>query len=308
MKMLIGHYGKKGRTDFKEQYIHSIGISADGSRLTQLRLNGIAYGGEGGKVCENDIILDRDEYICKVVVRDGKDIDAIKFITNTGKEIGGGGSGGGETVLENIRVVSIGGSYEDSLLRGLSIRFVQNYSPSEVAEDNIKVVLGYVAPNTKLKVFRSEESKMLDAYARTMSAKSSYKYSASVEAEYFVKASASTNIEFENTSEESIKKELEKLRKSEDEYESTIDAGHVGLILSSGVLMKYTEKKGNGSQTSYWIEPTGANYAVIGFDDAVMALRGHYDLTGTLSTQIPSLRVHEIDQNGLLFFKRDEER
>jgi hypothetical protein len=301
MRMSIGHYGKKGGTPFKEQYVHTIGMSANGSRMTQLRLNGVSFGAGEGSVCSDDIVLDRDEYIKKVVIRDGSDVDAIEFTTNTGKKIGGGGSGGGETVLDNVRVVAIGGS-AGSLIDCLSIRYIQDFKPSEVVQRNIKVVLGYVAPNTTLKGFKSEESKMLDAYARAMSAKSSYKYSASVEAEYFVKASASTNIEFENSSEESIKKELEKQSKAGDEYESTIDAGHVGLILASGVLMKYTDKE----QTDYWIEPTASNYAMIRFEDAVTALRGHYDLTGTLSTQISSLRVHETVQHGLSYFKETE--
>lgn len=305
MKMSIGHYGrrKKGEgSPFKEQYIHTIGISANSSRMTQLRLNGVAYGDGDGSVCGDDIVLDRDEYIKKVVIRDGSDVDAIEFTTNTGKTIGGGGSGGGETVLDNVRVVAIGG-YSDSLVDYLSIRYIQNFMPSTVEQRNIKVVLGYVAPNTTLKGFKSEESKMLDAYARAMSAKSSYKYSASVEAEYFVKASASTNIEFENSSEESIKKELEKQSKAGDEYESTIDEGHVGLILASGVMMKYTEKVDGEEQTDYWIEPTGSNYAVIKLEDAEKALIGHYDLTGTLSTQICSLREHETVQHGLSYFK-----
>lgn len=305
MKMSISRYGTKGGTPFKEQYVHTIGMSTNGSRMTQLRLNGVALGEGEKRIRGDDIVLDRDEYIKKVVIRSGSDIDAIEFTTNKGKKIGGGGSGGDEMVLDNIRVVAIGGG-AGARVDYLSIRYIEDFKPSIVEQRNIKVVLGYVAPNTTLKGFKSEESKTLDAYARAMSAKSSYKYSASVEAEYFVKASASTNIEFENSSEESIKKELEKQSKAGDEYESTIDAGHVGLILSSGVLMKYTETVDGKEQTDYWIEPTGSNYAVIRFEDAETALRGHYDLTGTLSTQIPSLRVHETDQNGLVFFKETE--
>ena len=79
-----------------------------GKYVDAIVINERKYGGNGGRI--GDVLrLRGNEYINRVVVRAGKYVDRIELYTNKGQKLAGGGNGGTSSVLENIRVLKLGG-------------------------------------------------------------------------------------------------------------------------------------------------------------------------------------------------------
>ena len=56
------------------------------------------------------------EFFTKAVVRNGKRIDSLTLTTNQGRSISAGGDGGSKTtVLDNVKIESIGGQNDSPL-------------------------------------------------------------------------------------------------------------------------------------------------------------------------------------------------
>ncbi len=104
--------------------INMIGLRT-GSRVDQITINGASHGGGGGSDI-GTITLGSDDYICDVEIRSGSEVDYVRFLTSDGVSIGGGGSGGSLTRLENIRVTAIGGR-SGSRVDKLEITYIPNY-------------------------------------------------------------------------------------------------------------------------------------------------------------------------------------
>ena len=103
--------GSSGGDPFGAAAVSSIRVSG-GNFVDALVINGSRYGGSGGSLSEK-LVLRSGEYINCVVVRQGDFLDRLEFHTNQGRSIGGGGTGGSETLLQNIRVTHIGGRAGD---------------------------------------------------------------------------------------------------------------------------------------------------------------------------------------------------
>jgi hypothetical protein len=73
-------------------------------------------------------------------------VDFLQFITSTGREIHGGGSGGARrNVLNNVRVLGIGGQ-ADKWLDKISIRYIENYQESDRIESGQLALIDIIPP------------------------------------------------------------------------------------------------------------------------------------------------------------------
>lgn len=240
--------------------------------------------------------LGPDEYISSVKIRSGSKIDSVSFKTNKDRILEGGGNGGNEQpALENIRVLSIGGR-SGSLVDKLTIRYVENYGPSEIADGHANFILSYTPPFEEFETYVSSKDKAIHAYEKITQSMVQQKYSASVVGEYYVVASASTEIEFRDTSTVSMKSQLEQERIKTTDTKIAVKEGYVGIHLVSGTLM---QEKENGL---FWMYTSSMpSYSIVKLTEIQSAL-GHYDLTGQLYTQMTGLKSHKIIQKGYVYY------
>ncbi|MDC7225007.1 MAG: hypothetical protein PQJ60_14760, partial [Spirochaetales bacterium] len=168
-------FGGEGGGEFPKQNIKEIGLRT-GSRVDQIRINGVEHGGDGGSDL-GSISLGNDEYINRIDLRSGSEIDKVIFTTNEGHSIGGGGDGGGPSTLENIRVIAIGGR-SGSRVDKLNIMYIENYEPSVIEEENVGFILGYSAPFQEFTEYESSREKTADSYEKVTESMLNQKYSA----------------------------------------------------------------------------------------------------------------------------------
>lgn len=285
-------YGGEGGKEFAMQTISELGLRT-GAYVDQIKINGKSHGGNGGTDL-GAISLGFNEYISKVDLRSGKYVDNVKFTTNHDRTIGGGGSGGSASTLSNIRVLKIGGrsgAYVDKL----SIMYVENYKPSTILQQNVGFILSYTSPFQELYEYENSKTKTYDSYEKVTESMMSQTYSASVEGEYFAKVSASTELQFTNTSLTTIKSELQVELESGSHKTIKINEGYVGILLVQGTMMRSAEGE-------CWMYPTSElSYSVIKIDDYKNVLE-HYDLTGELYTQMPGLKAHKVIKNNYVYY------
>jgi hypothetical protein len=289
-------FGGGGGDPFQMSVIKEVGLRT-GSRVDQIRINGATHGGDGGDD-RGSITLGRDEYISRVDIRCAREVDYVKFTTNAGNSVAGGGDGGDPAALWDIRVIAIGGRCADRVDK-LDIMYVRDYRPSIVAESNVGFILAYSAPSEEFEEYTSSLYKTVDSYEKVTEHMLSQTYSASVEGEYYVKVAASTEIALTDTSMETVKRELQTELTAGSSRRQKIDSDSVGVKLVNGTLMKDGEK---GDQ--FWMYPTSEpSYSVIKISDVGNVLN-HYDLTGELDTQMPGLQAHKVIKNGYVFYGR----
>ena len=288
-------FGGDGGGAFPMSTINQIGLRT-ANLVRQIRINGTPHGKEEG-TDRGSLVLGEDEYISKVEVHNGEYVDYVKFATNKGRTIGGGGDGGPNRVtLDNIRVMAIGGKAA-AWVDKLNIMYVKDYRPSVVAERNAGFILGYAAPSQKLEEYESAEKRTLDSYEKITENMLRTQLSASVEAEYFVKAVVSTEIEVKQSSLQTVKRELEAKLSQSSHKTRTIGSGEVGIELINGTVMK-------GADGTCWMFPTSDPvYSTIKITDVDNVL-DHYDLTGELATQMPGLQKHKVTRNGYVYYAR----
>lgn len=305
-------YGGNGGTVFALQFIKEIGLGlivtppilAQPRINSQIRINGVGYGKEGNN-SQKSITLTNEEYISKVDIYYNSKlftinmVSNVKFTTNKGNTVGEGDtmSVTKYSVLENIRVIAIGGRYSN-LINKLDIMYVENYDPSVLVESNAGFILSYTSPFQEFYEYTSAVDKITDSYEKITESMLGQTYSASVEGEYFIKIAASTEIKVENTELTTVYKELQKELHTESKKTIAIKEGYVGISLVQGSVMK-------GSDGKYWIFPTSEpSYSVIKIKNASNVL-GHYDLTGELYTQMPELKSYKETKNGFTFYKNN---
>nr|WP_294934756.1 hypothetical protein [uncultured Flavobacterium sp.] len=293
--IVIKTFGGSGGGEFAPDYIQSIGIRC-GSEVDSITINGNKNGGDGGGDA-GTLVLDSDEYISQLTIRSGSRIDNLKLTTNKGRTIGGGGSGGSETVLNDIRVIAIGGR-SGSRVDQLKITYVENYEASTVVETRGRFIIGFTPQGTILKEYTETTYNTSDSYENITETMLSQQYNASVEAEYYAKVAFSTEIKYENTQLTTVKRELSTQLVSGQSKEITIEQGMVGVLLLDGVIMK-------GSDGVYWMYPnTVLSYAVIAITDYANVL-DHYDLTGELDTQMPELLKYRTEKFDYVFYQKE---
>ena len=294
-KIVTTPFGGDGGSEFAKSIIQEIGLRT-GSRVDQIRINGEAHGGNGGSD-QGSITLSDDEYINKINVRSGSEVDYVEFSTNLNNTIGGGGSGGSQTLLEDIRVIAIGGR-SGSRVDKLNIEYIDGYQPSSVVTKNVGFILSYTSPFQELYEYEDSHEKTVDSYEKITESMLNQTYTASVEGEYYVKVAASTQIEIKDSSLETVRNELQQELSSGSHKTITIEEGYVGVLLVNGTLMMSAE----GDE--YWMFPTAdVSYSVIKIED-ITNVQDHYDLTGELYTQMPGLIDYKEIKNGYTFYSR----
>lgn len=110
-------FGGQGGDEFKPRGIHSLAMRF-GSAVDALIINGDQFGEDGGEL-SSTITLEQDEYLSKIVLRAGSRIDYLRFETNKGNMIEGGGDGGYPDEVEGV-ILTLGGRSE-RLLHQLNV-------------------------------------------------------------------------------------------------------------------------------------------------------------------------------------------
>lgn len=100
-------FGGDGGNPFPEEPIREIGF-AHGDYVDAIFLNGKQHGGNSGKETSR-LVLAGDEYIDNMEIRAGRYIDYLRFSTNKGRWIAGGGGGGLSTTFPNIKLLGMSG-------------------------------------------------------------------------------------------------------------------------------------------------------------------------------------------------------
>lgn len=286
-------YGGSGGDAFSMAVIKEVGLRSD-KQIDQIQINNIPHGRNGGHD-RGSMIMSGDEYINKVELRHGQYIDKLKLTTNKGNTVEGGGNGGDEAKLENIRVMAIGGR-SGRLVDNLRIMYIENYQPSMIEAKNQGFIIAYSAPFEEFEEYTESIYKTADSYEKVTEHMLSQTYKASVEGEYYVKVAASTEIAIKDSTLETVRKELQTELKSGTKKKQTIPKGHVGIKLVTGTIMKDAEGDG------FWMFPTSQpSYSVIKLGE-VKNILGRYDLTGQLDTQMPDLKPHKTEKNGYVFY------
>lgn len=294
--IVTNSFGGTGGSGFGKVLVKDIGLSA-GRFVDQIRINGETYGGGGGDD-KGTLKLGTEEYICKVDIHSGRYVDYVEFTTNHERTVSGGGTGGGgkDALLNNIRVISIGGKSGKYVDR-LEIMYCEDYKPSVKLEDNVGFILDYSPPFEVIEEYTESLYKTRESYEKTTSHMVSHKYSASVKAEYFVQASASTEITVKTEKMEDFQSDLETGLEKGKKTKQRIPKGYVGVLLANATLMK-------SADDTIWMYPTeGMSYSVISISDSDNLLQ-HYDLTGELHTQVPGLKDHKIIKNGYVYYDK----
>jgi hypothetical protein len=127
------YFGGNGGDPFAQTPVNEFGLRA-GRYVDQIRVGNYVFGGDGGYDM-GSISLDGDEYVSKVELRADQVLDFIRLTTNKGRIIGGGGDGGHYYVLDNIRLISIGGR-SGIFVDQVSLKYVEDYSPSQLFSEN----------------------------------------------------------------------------------------------------------------------------------------------------------------------------
>jgi len=286
-------FGRTGGDAFAMAVIKEIGLRSD-KQVDQITINDIPHGRNGGHD-RGSITLGSDEYINKVELRHGQYIDQVRFTTNKGNSVEGGGKGGEEAKLENIRVMAIGGR-SGRLVDNLKIMYIDNYEPSKVVAKNQGFIIAYSAPFQKFEEYNEDKYKTADSYEKVTEHMLSQTYKASVEGEYYVKVAASTEIAIKSSTLETVRKELQTELQSGKKVTQEIPKNHVGVKLVTGTLMSSAD--GN----EFWMFPTSQpSYSVIKLNE-VNNILGRYDLTGQLDTQMPDLKKYKTEKNGYVYY------
>ena len=285
-------YGGNGGSEFDREVIKEIGLRT-GQRVDQIRINNTKHGVNGG-TDQGSITLNSDEYISEYEIRSGEEVDYVRFTTNLNNSIGGGGSGGSLASKNGIRVLAIGGRAGKRVDK-LEIMYIDEYQPSVEVQRNVGFILSYTSPFQEFKEYKNTREKTTDSYEKITESMLSQTYSASVEGEYYVKVTASTEIAIKNSTLTTVRNELEKELTTGKHTTITVPENHVGILLVEGTLMQ-------GADGKHWMFPTSnLSYSVIKLDEVNNVL-GHYDLTGQLYTQMPGLRDHKEVKNGYTYY------
>jgi len=131
-------YGGDGGDAFDPVRVDGAGATLQlrsGNSVDAIIINGTRRGGEGGSLGD-ELTLASGEYVTQVVVREGGVVDRLEFTTNRGNTISGGGSGGSETTLRNVKVLKIGGR-SGNLLDRIELTYCELPAGSALSGQNL---------------------------------------------------------------------------------------------------------------------------------------------------------------------------
>lgn len=297
-------YGYTGGIEFPPRPVRSIGFRA-GNVVDQIRINNETHGGSGG-TDRGTIEFGSEEYITEFWVNCGVRVDYVKLRTNKGRILEAGGQGGDKKIHKSgVRVLEIGGR-AGVILDSIRIRYIEEYQPSVIVDSNIRAIVSFFSPGTTIEEYTESSSRLLKSFEHTVefgaktSASQTVELSASAESVLTAKASRTTGIEFSFADRKTFKEEIEENLVHSKTTTIAIQNGHVGIMIVNGDLMQTKEDK----EELYWLLPNTAMSHVMIPLDAIDQIRGSYDLTGTLYTQMSGLEDYKTTKNGYTYYTK----
>ncbi|MEL7115469.1 MAG: hypothetical protein AAGP08_07730 [Pseudomonadota bacterium] len=206
----------------------------------------------------------------------------------------------------NILVTAIGvnaGSYLDAL----QVALVKSFQPSTLAtepegETEVYAVIGSILPGGKLTTYTQQVDQKVHAFSQSETQSNSVSVTASVEGEYFVKASMSTTVGFEYSKTDSISSQFSSTLTSAVTKEQEVPAGYVAVLLcTSGQVFKVASMtdKGvfipNDTCEPFTVELTlGSD----GIENNMYLVEGYYDLN-KYTISVPGLTLRKEAATGM---------
>ena len=280
MGIVTKTYGGNAGGEFNIQAVKSLGL-IHGKWIDALLLNDKRYGGTGGGTTPTRT-LDSDEYIHQVKIQGGKYVDGIEFTTNKGNKISGGHFRS-PVLIKNIRVIGLGGK-SGRFLDQIKIKYIENYKPSTLKEENQEVVIQIIPPGKRIETSEREETMKLTVSELMMELMFSQENDSTVSAfgDFMAKLSLETEYQFTTRSE--LRNEIKKLKESETKtYYEPPSLTYAGLEIISVDI--YSDENG-----FTWFMPKGKpNIVTVPIETGLSQNIKIYDLTGVLGAQIPSL-------------------
>jgi len=290
MSVVTKFFGGDDGQEFALVHPFSIGGRTE-AEVDRLIINGQAHGGDGGEI-KDELTFDADEYINLMAIRSANRIDSIFFSTNKHRKWGPyGGAGGKEHILSGIRVIGIGGR-SGSRLDRLSVRIIEDYKPSGVAQNNLSAIVSIVGPpNTTIEVFENSRARQLRT--STQLYRFSGETSTSVGAEYLAKVNSELKTSFFN--EKQLIEEYEQEAQKSRTTKIVVERERVALEVSKIQVLEDV----NGQ---YWFFPllTSSNTIIVPVERPIQG--SILDLTGVIDSQIPSMSSHKQQKYGQDFY------
>lgn len=293
MSIVTKPFGRDGGREFDIEAVKSLGFRS-GGRIDALLLNGIRHGGNGGKEGTTRE-FQPDEFIESITIRHGARIDAVEIHTNAGNTLSGGGKGGVEEKLTNIRVLGFGGRSGKELDK-LRVRFIKNYTEPTLVEENQAAIINLVAPGESIERSEFKEISRLSASKQVMETV----FSASASAEsaalgnYIAKLTASTSIT--RTSMREIVEEVKTKEETAEKKTYLPPKGSAGLEMVQ--VDVFREEDGFA-----WMIPVSKSGLIsVSLEKGLSPSISAYDLTGHLAAQIPTMADRLEKRNGFYHY------
>jgi hypothetical protein len=285
-------FGGNGGDPFDIEAVKSLGFRS-WARIDALLLNDSRYGGTGGRE-STTLDFHPDEYIDHMVIRHWARIDAVEIHTNMGRSLSAGGSGGRREELTNIRVLGLGGN-SGRELDSLRVRYIPNYTPATLLENNQVAIIDIVAPGEKIERSVSAEVSRLSASTRVME----WVFTADIGGEskalgnFIAKLTAHAGAK--RTSRREIREEVKEIEQHSEKNTFSPPDGSVGLELVP--VDVYREADG-----FVWLIPVAHSQRIAMRSESGLPT-GAYDLTGVLAAQLPSMVKRREQRHGYHYYR-----
>lgn len=296
--------GGEGGKPFDIEAIQEVGVRS-GERIDALFLNGDRHGGGGGKERERFTLL-QDEYIEYLAVRHGRKIDRLEFRTNFGRHMKHGGGGGKQTVMENIRVLGLGGRSGNELDK-LRIHYIKDYTPSQIVEGRQTAVIGIVPPGEQIETFVSSRVSRLNSTRRLFETTFSAEQSSGAEASFgagegeFV-AKTNRTFGFTQTSTREFINQIQTEEVDSETRTRSPETGFAGLEVVQVEVFK-VDNKDRGLDDAYWVYPVAEpEYIEVREEIGIPPQLSVLDMTGVMALQLPVMASRQEIRFGRDFY------
>ncbi|MEM9798561.1 MAG: jacalin-like lectin [Pseudomonadota bacterium] len=296
MSIVTKPIGGDGGKSFGIQAVRTIGFRS-GNRVDALVLNGSRKGGNGGR--ESKVLeLQGDEYIEHMEIWDNthkgrsRRIHKISLQTSRGRTLSVGKQSGNKTVLSGVRVLGLGGN-SGAELDKLRIRYIKDYTPSDMIEQGALAVIGVIPQGQTTETFVSSRVSKLSASSLFLEIVSSIETTTETGGavgEFTAKASTTFGLSVTTSSE--FREEIETETVESERITYAPPEGHVGLE----VIQIDVFKANDGTIWQFPVSEPSIVSTPVASTPALFA--NVYDMTGTLSLNFPALVQDRVEKNG----------
>lgn len=296
MSIVTKPIGGDGGKSFAIEAVRTIGFRS-GNRVDAILLNGSRKGGGGGR--ESQVLeLQGDEYIEHMEIWSKKHknrstrIFKVFLRTSRGRTLSAGKAGGTKTTLTDIRVLGLGGN-SGSELDKLRVRYIENYTPSELIEQGALAVIGVIPQGQTTETFASSRVAKLSAsslFLEIVSSVETTTETGGAVGEFTAKASTTFGLSVTTSSE--FREEIETETFESERITYAPPAGHVGLEVIQIDIFR-------ANDGTIWQFPVSEPSIVSTPVASAPALFANvYDMTGTLSLNFPALAQDRAEKHG----------